>query len=45
VAAALWVSLIDGGTMSMLRETTGPRWTAAIEPGAAMVFVIDKAPR
>jgi hypothetical protein len=42
---ALWVSLIDGGTMSMLRQPAGPRWTAMIEPGAAMVFVIDKAPR
>jgi hypothetical protein len=45
VPPALWVSLIDGGTMSMLRQAAGPRWTGTIEPGAAMVFVIDKAPR
>lgn len=45
VPAALWVSLIDGGTMSMLKQTTGPRWTTTIEPGAALVYVIDKAPR
>lgn len=45
VPPALWVSLIDGGTMSMLRQASGPRWTAAIEPGAALVYVIDKAPR
>lgn len=45
VPPALWVSLIDGGTMSMLRQASGPRWTATIEPGAALVYVIDKAPR
>lgn len=45
VPPALWVSLIDGGTMSMLRHASGPRWTATIEPGAALVYVIDKAPR
>ncbi len=45
VPAALWVSLIDGGTMSMLKQAGGPRWTATIEPGAALVYVIDKAPR
>ncbi|HET9270546.1 MAG TPA: hypothetical protein VFO31_20355 [Vicinamibacterales bacterium] len=45
VPPALWVSLVDGGTMSMLRQASGPRWTAAIEPGGALVYVIDKAPR
>ena len=45
VPPALWLSLIDGGTMSMLRQDAGPRWTATIEPGAALVYVIDKAPR
>ena len=45
VPPALWVSLIDGGTMSMLRQESGPKWSVTIEPGAALVFVIDKAPR
>ena len=45
VPPALWVSLIDGGTMSMLRQPSGPRWSVTIDPGAALVFVIDKAPR
>lgn len=45
VPPALWVSLLDGGMMSMLRQASGPRWTATIEPGAALVYVIDKAPR
>jgi hypothetical protein len=45
VPAALWLSLLDGGNMSMLRLDSGPRWTANIEPGAALVYVIDKVRR
>jgi hypothetical protein len=45
VPAALWLSLIDGTNMSMLKLASGPRWAANIEPGAAMVYVIDKASR
>lgn len=42
VPYALWVSLIDGSMLSMLREDSGPRWTLAIAPGDAKVYVIDK---
>ena len=42
VPAALWVSLTDGDTMSMLTQVGGPQWTVDIEPGAARVYVIDK---
>jgi len=45
VPPALWLSLLDGSNMSMLRESSGPRWTFTIEPGAALVYVIDKAPK
>jgi hypothetical protein len=45
VPAALWLSLLDGAMMSMLKQASGPRWSATIDPGAALVFVIDKAPR
>jgi hypothetical protein len=41
----LWLSLLDGAMMSMLKQASGPRWSATIDPGAALVFVIDKAPR
>jgi hypothetical protein len=42
VPYALWVSLLDGSTMSMLRQSSGPRWTFTIAGGEAMVYVIDK---
>lgn len=42
VPYALWVSLIDGSGLSMLREDSGPRWTLTIAPGEAKVYVIDK---
>ncbi len=42
VPYALWVSLLDGGTMSMLREAGGARWTLTIGAGDARVYVIDK---
>ncbi len=42
VPYALWVSLLDGGTMSMLRQSSGPRWTFTIAAGDALVYVIDK---
>ena len=45
VPPALWLSLIDGTNISMLKQPNGPRWAANIEPGAAMVYVIDKASR
>jgi hypothetical protein len=42
VPYALWVSLIDGSMLSMLRQASGPRWTLTIAPGEAKVYVIDK---
>ena len=42
VPAALWVSLLDGGMMSMLRQPAGARWTFTIGAGEALVYVIDK---
>ncbi len=42
VPYALWVSLLDGSTMSMLRQSAGPRWTFTIGAGDALVYVIDK---
>jgi len=45
VPPALWLSLLDGSMMSMLKQPAGPRWTFTIGPGAALVYVIDKAPK
>jgi hypothetical protein len=42
IPAALWVSLVDGGMMSMLRESAGAKWTVTVKPGEALVYVIDK---
>ena len=45
VPAALWVSLLDGSMMSMLRQSAGARWTFTIGAGEALVYVIDKTTR
>ena len=42
VPSALWVSLLDGSMLSMLRQDSGPRWTLTMAPGEAKVYVIDK---
>jgi hypothetical protein len=42
VPSALWVSLVDGSAMSMLRQSSGARWTFSIAAGDALVYVIDK---
>lgn len=42
VRYALWVSLVDGSMMSMLREGTGAKWEPEVPPGAALAYVIDK---
>jgi len=42
VPYAIWLNLINGTTMSMLAETSGPKWNATLEPWAARVYVIDK---
>lgn len=41
VPVALWISLLDGSGMSMPESSTGPTWTAEIDAGAALVYVID----
>jgi hypothetical protein len=42
VPYAVWVSLIDGSTLGMLSEPSGPRWTIQLERGEAKAYVIDK---
>jgi len=42
VRYALWVSLVDGSNMSMLREGTGAKWELEVPPGGALAYVIDK---
>jgi len=39
---ALWSSLLDGTTMSMINQLEGPTWNLTLEPGVARVYVVDK---
>jgi hypothetical protein len=39
---APWVNLLDGSTMSMLNQSTGPKWRFDLEPWGVRVYVIDK---
>ena len=43
VPPALWISLLDGSGMSMLGAADGPRWSADISAGQALVYVIDRS--
>ena len=45
VPYALWVSWIDGSTIGMLSQPSGPRWTFEIDAGAALVYIIGKIQR
>jgi hypothetical protein len=42
VPYALWTSLLDGSTMSMLSEPAGPRWSVQLAPGQAVVYLTDR---
>jgi hypothetical protein len=42
VPYALWSSLIDDSTMSMLSEPAGPRWTVRLAAGQAAVYLTDR---
>jgi hypothetical protein len=42
VPYALWTSLVDGDTMSMLADPAGPRWTVQLGGGAAAVYFADR---
>jgi hypothetical protein len=42
VPAALWVNLLDGSMLSMIREPAGARWSLDLEAGAARVYVVSK---
>ncbi len=42
VPYALWTSLLDGATMSMLADPAGPRWTMQLAPGSASVHFADR---
>jgi len=39
---ALWSSLLDGTTMSMINQIEGPTWNFTLDPGVARVYVVDK---
>jgi hypothetical protein len=43
VPIALWTNMLDGSSMAMPRRAEGPTWTAEIGPGAALVYLIDRA--
>ncbi len=45
VPYALWVSWIDGSTIGMLNQPSGPRWSFGIDGGAALVYIIGKVQR
>jgi hypothetical protein len=42
VPYAIWLNLLNGATMSMLAETTGPKWNIDLEAWGTRVYVIDK---
>jgi hypothetical protein len=42
VPPALWISLLDGSGMSMLRDASGVSWRAALAPGHALVYAINR---
>lgn len=42
VPYALWTSLLDGETMSMLADPAGARWTMQLAGGAAVVYFADR---
>ena len=39
---ALWLNLLDGSTMAMLDQSTGPQWSLDIERWGLRIYVIDK---
>ncbi|MEO8071229.1 MAG: hypothetical protein ABI652_07490 [Acidobacteriota bacterium] len=43
VPPAMWVSLIDGSTMSLLAQASGPKWTLTVPGHGVLAYVIDKA--
>jgi len=45
VPYAIWLNLLNGATLSMLAEPTGPKWNLDLEAYAARVYVIDKTLR
>jgi hypothetical protein len=42
VPYAIWTSLLDGTTMSMLSEPSGPRLTLPLRLGQAAVYFADR---
>jgi hypothetical protein len=42
VPPAEWLNLFDGSTISMLRQSTGPRWHIVLGPGDVRVYAIGK---
>ena len=42
VPPALWISLLDGSGMSMLRDASGVSWRAQLAPGQALVYAINR---
>ena len=42
VPPAEWLNLFDGSTISMVQQTTGPRWHIVLGPGDVRVYAIGK---
>ena len=40
---AIWANLLDNASLAMNGEAAGPRWNLKLDPGAARVYIIDKA--
>ena len=42
IPPAEWLNLFDGSSISMLRQSTGPRWHIVLGPGDVRVYAIGK---
>jgi hypothetical protein len=42
VPYAMWLNLLDGSSMAMLEQVTGPKWAFEMPPWGVKVYVIDK---
>lgn len=42
VPGALWVNLLDGSLLSMIRQPSGPRWSLEVGGGVVRVYVVNK---
>ena len=42
VPYAIWLNLLNGDTLAMLNEPSGPRWSFELEGWGTRIYVIDK---